>query len=46
VIDVRDDAKIARQLDCHGSATMRARVSAVNCGRTLVGLLCAIFSSA
>ena len=24
VIDVRDDAKIARQLDCHGSATMRA----------------------
>src|SRR5262249_6072925 len=30
VIDVRDDAKIARQLNGHKSATMRVRASAVN----------------
>src|SRR5260370_42484168 len=30
VVDVRDDAKIARQLNCHGSRTMRARLCAVN----------------
>ena len=31
VIDMRDDAKIARQLDCHESRTMRARSCPVNC---------------
>jgi hypothetical protein len=30
VIDVRDDAEIARQFDCHESRTMRARSEAVN----------------
>jgi hypothetical protein len=30
VIDVRDDAKISRQLNGHESATMRVRASAVN----------------
>src|SRR5947209_6392664 len=30
VIDMRDDAEIARQLDGHGSATMRARETMVN----------------
>ena len=30
VIDVRDDAKIARQLDRHGSATIRVWLCAVN----------------
>jgi hypothetical protein len=30
VIDVRDDAKIARQLNGHESATMRVRQGAVN----------------
>jgi len=33
VIDVRDDAKIPRQLNRHGSATMRARPCAVNSAR-------------
>src|SRR5437867_2614883 len=31
VIDVRDDAEVARKLDCHESGTMRARRCAVNC---------------
>ena len=31
VIDVRDDAEITRQLDCHERRTMRARSCAVNC---------------
>src|ERR1700732_3735701 len=30
VIDVRDDAEIARQFDCHESRTMRGRASWVN----------------
>ena len=30
VIDVRDDAKIARQLNSHESATIRARLRVVN----------------
>jgi hypothetical protein len=35
VIDVRDDAKIARQLNGHESATMRVRASAVNWEHTV-----------
>ena len=30
VVDVRDDTKIARQLDCHESRTMRGAGCAVN----------------
>src|SRR6266480_8028484 len=30
VIDVRDDAEVTRELNRHGSGTMRARASAVN----------------
>jgi hypothetical protein len=35
VIDVRDDAKISRQLNGHESATMRVRASAVNWQHTV-----------
>ena len=34
VIDVRDDAEIARELDAHESATMRVQRSAVNLRRS------------
>jgi hypothetical protein len=35
VIDVRDNAKIARQANGHESATMRVRASAVNWEHTV-----------
>jgi len=31
VIDMRDDAEVARELNCHESGTMRARLRRVNC---------------
>src|SRR2546430_8004568 len=31
VIDMRNDAEVARELDCHESGTMRARLRWVNC---------------
>jgi hypothetical protein len=35
MIDVRDNAEIARQLESHESATIRARWQPVNLGRQL-----------